>query len=209
MMNNKIGRLQRWLDRLGKACESKNWKSAVAEADCLSAELRQVREELWEEAEAKTVGVPLALRVRKMCAFGTKAAAIALIIVCSCAFPIAVENMNGGAVASLPVESVEKEAKNELAIVTTEEKELIQLLRKNLAETKTSLKKAEAQLNSKKNDKKTKVTAKAAEIAPKQITAPTMQINAEHSVKADDLLTLIQIGEKSLRGGESVIKMIN
>ena len=50
-MTNKTARLQRWLDRLTAACENKKWKSAVAGADRLSAELRMVRDELWEKAE--------------------------------------------------------------------------------------------------------------------------------------------------------------
>ena len=51
LMKQKTARLQRWLDRLTAACENHKWKSAVAEADCLSAELKQVREELWDQAE--------------------------------------------------------------------------------------------------------------------------------------------------------------
>ena len=44
-----------------------------------------------------------------------------------------------------------------------------------------------------------------------QISAerPTVKQRAENKIKAEDLLTLIQIGEKSLRGSEPAIKIVN
>ena len=50
-MKKKISRIQRWLDRLSTACETGRWDSALVEADCLSAEVREIREDLTLKLE--------------------------------------------------------------------------------------------------------------------------------------------------------------
>ena len=50
-MKKKIARIERWLNRLSAACETKRWDSALVEADCLSAEVREIREDLTHMLE--------------------------------------------------------------------------------------------------------------------------------------------------------------
>ena len=90
-MVNKISRLQRWLDRLGAACDSKHWDAAVVEADCLSAEVREVRDELWKLAmeEPSAAG---RIFSREGVAMSFKSVVIAMLIVMFSTLPIAVES---------------------------------------------------------------------------------------------------------------------
>ena len=205
LMKQKTARLQRWLDRLTAACENHKWKSAVAEADCLSAELKQVREELWDQAENEAVPRPAFFRLRSCASFGAKSFGIAIVIICLSTFPIAVESGNPQRVAALATGA--ESHFEEFALVTTEEKELLQLLRKNLNESNIAIKTAEE----KSPGLKKNFTAKAVEKPVVQISAerPTVKQRAENKIKAEYLLTLIQIGEKSLRGSEPAIKIVN
>ena len=204
-MKQKTARLQRWLDRLTAACENHKWKSAVAEADCLSAELEQVREELWDQAENETAARPVCFRFGARAFLGAKSLGIAIVIICLSTFPIAVESGNPQRVAALSTGAENRF--DEFAFVTTEEKELLQLLRKNLNESNIAIKTAE----NKSPGSKSSFTAKVVEKPAAQTFAerPTVKQRAENKIKAEDLLTLIQIGEKSLRGGEPAIKIVN
>lgn len=195
-MTNKTARLQRWLDRLTAACENKKWKSAVAEADCLSAELRMVRDELWEKAE-ESVEPKRSFNFRTCASFG-----IAMAIVCLCTFPIAVESGKPQNIAALPTGAENKF--EEFTLVTAEEKELLQMLRANLKESNVAIRKAEKEAPAAKR----KLTAR---IAERQITDVPEKAPAQRTdrIKPEELLTLIQIGEKSLRGDTPAIKIIN
>ena len=200
-MTNKTARLQRWLDRLTAACENKKWKSAVAEADCLSAELRMVRDELWEKAE-ESVEPKRSFNFRTCASFGARSFSIAMAIVCLCTFPIAVESGKPQNIAALPTGAENKF--EEFTLVTAEEKELLQMLRANLKESNVAIRKAEKEAPAAKR----KLTARMVE---RQITDVPEKVPAQRAdrIKPEELLTLIQIGEKSLRGDTPAIKIIN
>ena len=200
-MTNKTARLQRWLDRLTAACENKKWKSAVAEADCLSAELRIVRDELWEKAE-ESVEPKRSFNFRTCASFGARSFGIAMAIVCLCTFPIAVESGKPQNIAALPTGAENKF--EEFTLVTAEEKELLQMLRANLKESNVAIRKAEKEAPAVKR----KLTARMVE---RQITDVPEKAPAQRTdrIKPEELLTLIQIGEKSLRGDTPAIKIIN
>lgn len=201
-MTQKTARLQRWLDRLTAACENKKWKSAVAEADCLSAELRSVREELWEKAE-ESVEPKRSFDFRTCVSFGARSFGIAMVIVCLCTFPIAVESGRPHNVAALPT-TVEKNKFEEITFVTAEEKELLQMLRAELKESNVAVRAAE-------KEKPAAVRKLTAKIVERQITDVPEKAPAARSekIKPEELLTLIQIGEKSLRGDTPAIKIVN
>lgn len=201
-MTQKTARLQRWLDRLTAACENKKWKSAVAEADCLSAELRSVREELWEKAE-ESVEPKRSFDFRTCVSFGARSFGIAMVIVCLCTFPIAVESGRPHNVAALPT-TVEKNKFEEITFVTAEEKELLQMLRAELKESNVAVRAAE-------KEKPAAVRKLTAKIVERQITDVPEKAHAARSekIKPEELLTLIQIGEKSLRGDTPAIKIVN
>ena len=142
------------------ACENKKWKSAVAEADCLSAELRLVREELWEKAK-ESAAPKRSFSFRTCASFGARSFGIAMAIVCLCTFPIAVESGRPQNIAALPTGAENKF--EEFTLVTAEEKELLQMLRANLKESNEAVRTAEKEAPSVKR----KLTAK---IVERQIT---------------------------------------
>ena len=49
-MEKKMNRIQRWLDRCVTACKSGAWGSALMEVECLEAEIKSAREEIWAKA---------------------------------------------------------------------------------------------------------------------------------------------------------------
>ncbi|MEG1603124.1 MAG: hypothetical protein RRY12_02100 [Cloacibacillus sp.] len=209
MTTQSTARLQRWLDRLTAACGSKKWKSAVAEADCLSAELKQMREELWLQAEGE-VKQPLTLRIKSGLAFGGKSFGIAMIIICMCTIPIAVESgVPNRQTASAPTVSAPNY--EELTFVTAEEKELLQMLRKNLNESNMAVRAADKKSPMYKSSFTAQAVAGKQTAKPvfKEPALPVKSAETKKPIKAEDLLTLIQIGEKSLRGNDSAIKIIN
>lgn len=208
MMKTNTARLQRWLDRLTAACGNSKWKSAVAEADCLSAELKQMREELWLQAEGQKEE-PLSIKLKNCMAFGGKSFGIAMIIVCLCSFPIAMESGGQNMTASIPTGAESKY--EELALVTTEEKDLLKMLRSNLNENNITVQTAQKRSAETKKNYAAKVPVQLPAAKPQAVRAPipAKADSGKKSIKAEDLLTLIQIGEKSLRGGSSVIKMID
>lgn len=210
-MKQKTIRLQRWLDRLTAACDSRRWKSAVAEADCLSAELKQVREELWKEAENETVKTPFSVRAGDAVFFGARSVVIALLIICLTTIPISVES--GKLSPSVPrtFSSVPAGNYGEFAIVTTEEKELITMLRRSLNDSNVAaVRAAEVRPQAPKKAPVPAVRAAVREL-PAKVPVQQAQVpqKPENRIKTEELLTLIQIGEKNLRGGEPAIRIIN
>lgn len=210
-MKRKIAGLQRWLDRLSVACDSRKWKSAVAEADCLSAELRQVREELWEKAEEEAAYFPAAESIKGRIYFIFRIVAVAVVVICFSTMPIAVESSSPQKIATLPIGG-ERSKSEEFVLVTSEEKELLQLLRENLNESNVAIKTVE-NAAPKKDKIFTAKTLQNTHVEPIRKTpvkvASAVKQRADAGIKAEDLLTLIQIGEKSLRGENSAIKYVN
>ncbi len=160
-----------------------------------------VRDELWEKAEA-SVEPKRSFNFRTCASFGARSFGIAMAIVCLCTFPIAVESGKPQNIAALPTGAENKF--EEFTLVTAEEKELLQMLRANLKESNVAIRKAEKEAPAAKR----KLTARMVE---RQITDVPEKAPAQRAdrIKPEELLTLIQIGEKSLRGDTPAIKIIN
>lgn len=205
-MKKRISRIQRWLDRLSAACEKNRWDSALAEADCLSAEVREIREDLSkklenEQAPAVNIftGATAAMSIRSI--------GIALFIVLVTTIPLAVEAERPLTTSTVPAQEG-KGNEEMLAWVTREEDELIRALRVDLSG-----------LNQGKTE-----TAGAFHAPVKKMTVPKVKKNneafaerpaevevtpgTETGISAEDLLALLQIGEKALRGDAPAVKVI-
>lgn len=186
---SSIVKLQRWLDRLSEACQHKKWTTAIAEADCLSAELRLFRNDIYAKAENSIENVSTCKQQKAM--FAIKTFGTAMLIICFCTIPISVESARPRNIAALPIVQ-----NKEFTLVSAEEKELLQMLRANLMQNNTGLLVAE-----KPRAKKT--------ISRKTMPHVANSVNAQYTIKTEDMLTLMQIGERSLRGTGNVIKVIN
>ena len=54
----RLRRIERWLARCVEACRCGAWGSAVMEAECMEAETREFREQLWKTAAREAYGKP-------------------------------------------------------------------------------------------------------------------------------------------------------
>jgi len=90
-MKKKISRIQRWLDRLSAACDKERWDSALVEADCLSAEVREIREDLAHMLENEQVPTA-AIFTRSAVTMSIRSIGIALFIIMVSTMPLAVES---------------------------------------------------------------------------------------------------------------------
>lgn len=197
---SQIARLQRWLDRLTATYENKKWASAIAEADCMSAELRAFREDLSAKL-SETSDNEIVCWHKSFTPY-IKVVGTAMLLVCLCAFPVSVESSRPHDIAALPTGVENKE----FLLVSSEERELLQMLRANLRDNNPGFVMAE---------EKPAITAKQARV-PTRTTARTPQKAQEiserpkaYAINPQDMLTLIQIGERRLRGDSPVIRIVN
>lgn len=205
-MKKKISRIQRWLDRLSTACETGRWDSALVEADCLSAEVREIREDLTRKLE-NSHSATAYIFSRSTVAMSIKSVGIAFFIVLVSTIPLAVESERPWSAqsASVPVQSSGREM---LAWVTREEDELIRILRADLSGQNSELNQPE-KVFSAPIKKRASVQGKNENIAVSEIPAlRNMPVRSEAGISAEDLLALVQIGEKALRGDPPAIKVI-
>ena len=205
-MKKQVARLQRWLDRFSKACENNRWNSAIIEADCLSAELKEIREDLWRKLENSSAARE-PMFSRNSVFMSIKSLSIAIFIVMLSTVPLAVE---ADLPANLMAASKFKDPSAEsLNWVTDEEMDMVRSLR-------TDLSKANVMFGSMVKEEAPKRQASLS-IAKKEKNAETQsaarfenkQQKSEAVLGAEDLLALIQIGEKALRNTSPVIKIIN
>ena len=205
-MKKKISRIQRWLDRLSTACETGRWDSALVEADCLSAEVREIREDLTLKLENDHAAARGILR-RSAVTMSIKSVGIALFIVMVSTLPLAVESERPRTAqnVSKPAQSNGEEI---LTWVTREEEELIRTLRADLSGQNAGSAKTE-KVFSVPVKKRTAAEAKKENAMVSEMPfALNTQVRSETLISPEDLLALLQIGEKALRGDAPAIKVI-
>ena len=205
-MKKKISRIQRWLDRLSTACETGRWDSALVEADCLSAEVREIREDLTLKLENDHAAARGILS-RSAVTMSIKSVGIALFIVMVSTLPLAVESERPRTAqnVSKPAQSNGEEI---LTWVTREEDELIRTLRADLSGQNAGSAKTE-KVFSVPVKKRTAAEAKKENAMVSEMPfALNTQVRSETLISPEDLLALLQIGEKALRGDAPAIKVI-
>jgi len=204
-MKKKIARIERWLNRLSAACETKRWDLAVVEADCLSAEVREIREDLTHMLENDAFETERIFS-RSAVTMSIKSIGIALFIVLVSTIPLAVEADKHWAAqtVSKPAESTGQEM---LAWVTPEEDELIRTLRADLSGKNTVKQSESVFLTSTKKRASVQIKKENIVISERPI-AQEIRVKSEVGISAEDLQALFQIGEKAMRGDTPAIKVI-
>lgn len=204
-MKKNITRIQRWLDRLSGACEKEKWNTALLEADCLHAELCKTREDILHEARNEVMATKKLAMGRHRLFMVARTSVVAMLIVCSASLPSAVE-------ADRPWSSVSTNTiyvkDDRLSWVTPEEEELLLVLRSEMSKSDLTAANTAA-----KTQRAAKVSApnnlRAAGIKTTRVSNATTGNKAPGGVDNEDLLALIQIGEKALRGNARAITIIN
>ena len=204
-MKKKIARIERWLNRLSAACETKRWDSALVEADCLSAEVREIREDLTHMLENDAIETERIFS-RSAVTMSIKSIGIALFIVLVSTIPLAVEADKPWAeqAVSKPAKSAPQEM---LAWVTPEEDELIRTLRADLS-GKNAIKQTESVFLTPAKKRASLQVKKESIVFSEIPITQNIRVKPEVGISAEDLLALIQIGEKALRGDTPAIKVI-
>lgn len=200
-MNTRIKRLQRWLDRLSSACDNKRWDSALVEADCLNAEVHELRSEIWETLQ-NSANIPKSIFTREALSLSFRTVVIAMVIVMLSTIPIAVESNKPWIPAHTANNNQEREQK--LNWVTDEELELLRIIRADLSD-KNLLRPLSVQAPTRKETIKAAASAKNVNFV-QQKTA--RNVESDVTIAPEDLFSLIQIGEKALRADTPAIKVL-
>ena len=205
-MKKKISRIQRWLDRLSTACDTGRWDSALVEADCLSAEVREIREDLTHKLESDYCPAP-GIFSRSAVAMSIKSVGIAIFIVMVSTIPLAVESERPWT-AQTDTKAAQGPGDEILAWVTREEDELLRTLRSDLSGQNAGAIQTESVFSAPVK-KRTSAQAKREIVVVSEIPAVrNTPVRSEAGISAEDLMALLQIGEKALRGDTPAIKVI-
>jgi len=205
-MKKKISRIQRWLDRLSAACDKERWDSALVEADCLSAEVREIREDLAHMLENEQTSTA-AIFSGSAVTMSIRSIGIALFIVMVSTIPLAVESERPWTpqTASVPLHNNREEV---LAWVTREEDELLRTLREDLSGQNIGRTAAQGIFSAPAKKGTVARTPEKEIIVSEKPAVRESSVRSEAGISAEDLLALLQIGEKALRGDTPAIKVI-
>lgn len=200
-MERKINRVRRWLERCLKACKSRSWENALADMECASAELESARRELWSVVD----GSRRTQRNRRY----SKPLAVSLaagVFVLAAAIPVAVPEPVKQAVSRISFD----DERALLELVTRDEKALLASLRKSLSSASGGLDDpgglAEAVPPEKTVPEKKYAAAPLIEIkAGQDRKMPENPRENSAPVRLDEMMQLIEIGQKALRGDQGLI----
>lgn len=201
-MEKKIARISRWLERCARACSSRSWEGALLDMECAKAELDEARAELWSLASGHLRGHMAAGRA----GLAVRSLALGILLVLLIAAPLAVQS-----------QSVHVAWGPALEWVTADEMALLAALRRSLSEANLAYISSEApgQEEQQKEDPgpeqrkafQADMTAKRPESAEKkQSLRGALPGGTAVRNGFDEILTLVQIGQKALREKESPIR---
>lgn len=200
-MKRNMTRIRRWLDRLSSACENERWDSALVEADCLSAEVRQAREKIWTAAQNHRIEKRRMIGRHQLFVV-VRTAGAALLIVFAASLPSAIEADKLWDVVSTKTVYVKEDR---LSWVTPEEEELLLVLRAEMSKSSLAAAGAAAKVQPAAAKSRLVPGTDAVTNAKSAVT----DNKGTNDVSNEDLLALVQIGEKALRENAPAIKIIN
>jgi hypothetical protein len=225
-VESHLKRVERWLRRCVAACRGGSWFDALSEAECLEAEAKGLREKLWRAAEGEAAGadkIKAGARVFSL----LKVVTLAMVMVLTAVLPISTDTG--------PMSRDTAYAPETFEFLTSEESDIINALRKSLssgnrgaatvavilpaaatAETPgetvsaAMTRKSGAAMASEMKPAVAKGSvAMASEKEPAVSLPPAEEITADVSRRpsADEVIALIQVGQRALRVSEPGIKV--
>ena len=217
LMDRHLKRVERWLRRCVAACKCGSWGDALAEAECLEAETKGLREKIWTAAEDEALGAGNHGIVYSAC-FALKIAVLAVAMVLAAVIPISLDSENG---------IFELMPRGETAVLlSSEESDIINALRESLSNgnggrvvisVEASEEAASAQFDrgAAMAAEKTPPAAprSAAVLSVEQPQAPVEeQVEEEAEIvrrpSVDEVISLIQVGQRALRSSEAGITIV-
>jgi hypothetical protein len=206
-MDRHLKRVERWLIRCVTACRCGSWGDALAEAECLEAETKGLRDKLWVAAEEEA-----SARKRRTFAFSAftilKVSALAMTMVLTAVIPISFDPEARGGV-SAPMESI--------ALLSRTESDIINALRESLSSGNSgrvviSVEIPDESLPPVQNG--AALASEAARPAPRQVVAeiappaPVAEESGARRPSVDEVISLIQVGQRALRTSEPGVKVV-
>ncbi len=201
-MEKRLERVQRWVDRCIEACRCKAWSSAIAELECARAELDSAGREIWEEAsEAAVSRKPR--RFRDFVGVPLQSVIVALLILFVAVGPTSMESFSASRSLSL------SQPKPMVEWVTADEKVLLESLRKSLSQSHVQNETVgiAAGTGSGKASVKNRNQAIKGFVEKPVAGLPETSIQRGLSLPAEDLLSLIQVGQRALRSEGEILRV--
>ena len=206
LMDRHLKRVERWLKRCIAACKCGSWSDALAEAECLEAETKGLREKLWSTVEDEASRVPDRGIVHSAFAM-LKIAILSMVIVLSAVIPISLDP-DSGVLKFVP-------QRDSVVLLSSTESDIINALRESLSSGNSGRVVISVEIpeeaSSTESDRGAAMAAEKVKPAPKNTVSPSVEYPkapAEQEVKAvrhpsaDEVISLIQVGQRALRSSE-------
>ncbi len=189
-MEKRINTVQRWLDRCLLACRSRSWENALSDMECAAAELENARRVLWSVVDQPHTFS----RRRGTRSVGTVLAATVFVLMA--AFPLSTSDL----VRPEGEELLWQDQKALLELVTLDERKLLRALRNNLSganlvEVPSSVSEPPKEIQRQRHR-----VSRSEE--PPSVPKST---SSQRTVPLDEMMSLIEIGQRALRGGDSLV----
>jgi hypothetical protein len=200
-LENRLKRIQRWVDRCIEACRCKAWSSAVAELECARAELESASREIWEAAEEGRLGSNGKGASFRPSAF-VHAIPVTVLILLLAVGPTSIESFNPARPSAL-------ENSPSVEWVTPDEKALLENFRKSLSAGSVAVppgpgaEKAASSLSAGRKPR----GGSPAEALEKSSEPAAISMKGTVPIAAEDLLSLIQVGQRALRPEEESVRI--
>ncbi|MDR1134021.1 MAG: hypothetical protein LBL05_07635 [Synergistaceae bacterium] len=206
-VESHIKRVERWLKRCVAACRCGSWSDALSEAECLEAETKGLCEKLWRAAGDEAAGAEK-IKVGAFVFSLLKVSTLAMAMVLTAVLPISTDTgpiLRDAAYAPMSFE-----------LLTSEESDIIDALRASLSSGNRG-----AAVLTAETPKKTVPAAETksgAAMAAEAVPAPAeavASVQADEVIiadsprrpSADEVISLIQVGQRALRASEPGIKI--
>jgi hypothetical protein len=202
LMERHLKRVEQWFKRCVAACKCGSWSEALIEADCLEAETRGLREELWRAAAEEGSD-------RKTHSYGgmifqaLKVGMLAFVIVMTAVIPLSVDPEARPEIAAAPLESV--------ALLTSAESDIINALRESLSSANNGRVVLTVEIPEKSpasvGQRGSAMASEATVEAEEDETAEGAEAERRYP-SADEVISLIQVGQRVLRVPDSAIRIV-
>lgn len=220
-VEKKLSRIDRWLKRCAAACRCGSWSSALMEIECMEAETKGFREELWDIAEREAEG-RVRRPLRKKLFTSLRVAVLASVMVVAIGIPLSMDQdapfrgFSGSSVAVLT--STESDilaalraslsSRNAdrviLTLDRTEEAGPEKIQRGTAAAEDWSARKPAAR--SARGTKSEDLTWAGAEKGSASVSPAGQTAVKEPS--AEEVISLIQVGQRALRISEPAVRIL-
>lgn len=223
-VEKKLSRIDRWLKRCAAACRCGSWNSALMEIECMEAEAKGFREELWDIAAHEAEG-RVRRPLRESLYLSLRVAVLASVLVLSAGFPLSMDQ-------DAPFKGF---SGNSVAVLTSTESDILDALRASLSNRNAdrvvlTLERTEEEEPAKRQSgaaaaddwsSRAPVAARAA-VRSERIakskdlqgagkgTAPASPAKqtAAKEPSVEEVISLIQVGQRALRISEPAVRIL-